>query len=109
MAGYIGCVIGLKDPPPGKNRWGQAFEWFWSFFALNVIFNTVLLGWLLDTPRWSRWACLAACFVGALFIDVIAVRWRREDPLVPHLAEGTTTNSDGAAVSFHSIDRTTSR
>lgn len=109
MAGYIGCVFRLKDPPPGKNRWSQAIEWFWSFTALSLIFNTLLLGWLFDTPLWSRWACFAACFVAALFIDVISVQWRRKGPLEPHLAEGTMTNSDGAAVSFHSIDRSTNR
>jgi hypothetical protein len=109
MAGSIGCVIGLKDPPPGKNRWSQAIEWFWSFSALSVIFNTVLLGWLLGTPLWSRWACFVACFVAALFIDVFSVNWRRKGPWDPQLAQGTTTNSDGAAVSFHSIDRSTDR
>lgn len=107
MAGYIRPVIALKDPAPGRGRWSQAIEWFWSGVALNVVFNTVLLGWLLDVPIWSRYVCLVACFVAALFIDVIAVSWRRTAPPTLDIAQGSTTNPDAAAVTYHSRDRVT--
>jgi hypothetical protein len=78
MAGYIGRVIALKDPSPGKTRWGQAWECFWLWTTLNIVFGICLLGWILNAPIWARAVCSAACGVTAIVSIYATTPARRE-------------------------------